>query len=436
MKQPLVAIVGRQNVGKSTLFNRIIKERKAIVDSYPGLTRDVLTYNMEIDEKSFTLSDTPGLDLQESSQLSDSILSNAMDHLSQATVIIFLLEYPAPDSFDYELSSHLRKLGNNVIVAVNKMDSGEMMEQMADFYSLGYNDFIPISARKNININLLMERVHDLLPASGKAKKETDLSIAIVGRPNAGKSTLLNAYLGRQRAIVSDTPGTTRDSVDEEFIYHGKKIEVIDTAGIRKKSRFKDDHEFFSLDRTRNSIRKSDVVIHLLDASQGITDTDKKISDIIIEEHKPIVIALNKWDTISKDHKSFDEYKKKVISSYYRAADFPIISISAANKQRIQKLLETAMVLKERSTTRISTPVLNETTARFMAKSRIPQLVNSLRIYYLTQVETTPPTFKLFVNKKELFRKDTLRYIEKELQREFNLHGIPIKLKLEGKKEK
>jgi GTPase len=435
-KLPIVAIVGRRNVGKSTLFNAGIRQKRAIVDSVPGLTRDVVSYNVEYGSFHFILADTPGLDLPDSSALSEPILANAREYLDRAALIILLLENPAPDSFDMDLAEIIRKLSVPTIITVNKMDGPEQLENMTNFYEMGFQDIAPVSAKTGFNLPLLLDKVIDLLPVKKTTRTETDLKITIVGRPNSGKSTLLNSLLGYTRAVVSDIPGTTRDSIDEEFNYHEKKITVIDTAGIRKKSRITDNIDFYSLTRTIDSIKRSDVVVHLIDAGAGLTETDKKISDEIIEAHKPVIIAINKWDLIEKDHKTFDEFTDRLIYDFYKAGDFPIVSISAHTKLRIHRIIDIALSLQEKATRRIETPKLNRLIAQIQDSRRIPQLQSSIRIYYATQTDTVPPRFKLFVNKPEHFRKDIVRYFEKSLQKELDLKGIPIVISIEGKKRK
>ena len=431
---PIVTIIGRQNVGKSTLFNALIKQKKAIVDSMPGLTRDILSFGVTHADASFMLSDTPGLDLEDSSLLSQAILENARAFLSRSSVVIFLLENPSPASFDMELAGIVRRLGLPVIVAVNKMDGPRDFQNLGNFYEMGFDDILPISALNRLNIGLLLDMITERLPVKRLHAGEESLKIAIVGRPNAGKSTLLNAFIGYERSIVSDIPGTTRDAVDEEFTFHGRKITLIDTAGIRKKSRISENVDFYSLRRAVESIRRCDVVIHLIDAGEGITDTDKKIADEIIGARRPTVIAVNKWDAIEKDHKTFDEYRERLIFAFYRAADFPIISISAREKQRIHRLIGTAVELSERAEKRVETPRLNRIMEEIQRSHHIPTLGGRLKIYYLTQTGVKPPRFKLFVNNPELFRKDLLRHIEKALQRRLELNGIPIEISIEGKK--
>ncbi|TAL38654.1 MAG: ribosome biogenesis GTPase Der [Spirochaetes bacterium] len=431
---PVVTIVGRQNVGKSTLFNALIQQKKAIVDPMPGLTRDILSCAVTHDEAAFMLCDTPGLDIRDPSQLSQTILENTKAFLGTSSVIILLFENPAPSSFDYELSDIVRKLSLPTIVAVNKMDSAEEYENLSNFYEMGFSEVLPLAAQSRTNMGLLLDAIVRELPVRRQAAAESDMRIAIVGRPNCGKSTLLNSLTGFTRSVVSDVPGTTRDSVDEELTFQGRRLTVIDTAGIRRKSKITENVDFYSVTRTRDSIRRADVVVHLIDAQAGLTETDKKISDEILTAHKPLIIAINKWDAIEKDTKTFQAFKEKLVFQFYRAGDFPIISISAKEKQRIHKLLELAMDLNDRANTRIDTPRLNKIMEGIQRSRRLPLLGDTLKIYYITQTESRPPKFKLFVNRPELFRKDVVRFLEKELQNQLGATGIPMVLIIEGKK--
>jgi len=432
-KLPVVSIVGRQNVGKSTLFNALIKDKKSIVDSFPGLTRDVISHTLVHDSLSFVISDTPGLDLASSSELSEQILEGARKHLARSSVIVLLLEAPGPESFDYELANIVRKMALPTIVAVNKMDSPEKMENMSNFYELGFTEIIPVSALRRFNISMMLDNIVRLLPVKKTAVAEPDLKIAVIGRPNSGKSTLLNSFMGYERSVVSDIPGTTRDSVDENFTYYGKTVQIIDTAGIRKKSKITENIEYYSFTRTVESINRCDVAIHLIDATVGLTENDKKISDEILKAKKPIIIAINKWDAVEKDHKTFKEYKDKLIFRFYRAEDFPIISVSAKNKQRIDKLLQTAFSLHEKANKRIDTPTLNRVISELKSVGRIPQLGEKIRVYYAVQINTVPPSFRFFVNNAEHFRKDVVRYFEKALKEALGLEGLPVVIQIEGK---
>ena len=432
---PIVSIAGRQNVGKSTLFNALVRSKIAIVDDFPGLTRDILTCKVTHGGKSFIIADTPGLDLPKNAELSQKILSNAHEHLSRSSAVILLLENPSIAPFDHDLIEMLRKMEIPTIVAVNKMDSPEDLQNMSGFYETGLADILPISAKYRKNLDLLADKVITSIPEISKAEEKADVRIAIVGRPNAGKSTLLNSFLGYDRAIVSDVPGTTRDSVNESFSFMGKRIEIIDTAGLRKRSRIKEDFEFFSITRTIESIRKCDIVFHLVDATQGLCDNDKKIADEIIAARRPMVIALNKWDLIDKDNKTFEEFKERLLYSFYRAADFPIISISAKDKQRIHKLMTTAIELADKAAKRIETGKLNRAFEEIEKTGRLPGFGTKYKIYYATQIDTIPPQFKFFVNKEDHFRPDVIRFFEKELQRLMDLKGVPIIIHIEGKKK-
>ncbi|MFC1671089.1 ribosome biogenesis GTPase Der [Spirochaetota bacterium] len=434
-KLPLVTIVGRRNVGKSTLFNTLIKEKKAIVDSSPGLTRDILSYEVKYKSFSFLLSDTPGLDLPDSSELKDPILENAKQHLERSAIIILLLENPAPQSFDIDLADIIRKLSIPTIIAINKMDNNSCLENMVNFYEIGFNEILPISALRKFNLNLLLDDITKLLPKSSGKTSSEDIKISIVGRPNSGKSTLLNSFMGYNRSIVSEIPGTTRDSVDDYFKFHDKIIKIIDTAGIKKKSKIKENIEFYSFTRTIKSIENSHVVIHLIDSEFGITETDKKISDEIVKAMKPVIIAVNKWDLVQKDSNTFKEFKDKIIFKFYKAIDFPIISISAKDKVRIHNLINTAIKLKEKAAIQINTHKLNKNFSQILKSGKIPKTKSKLKIYYAAQINSSPPQFKLFVNNSVLFKKDVLRFFEKALQKAFDLHGVPILFRVEGKKK-
>ncbi len=435
IKLPIVAIVGRRNVGKSTLFNSMIKQKRAIVDATPGLTRDIISYNLKYSSVLFTLSDTPGLDLPDSTELSKPILENARDYLAKASAIILLLENPAPTSFDMDLAELIRKLAVPAIIAINKMDGTKELENMSNFHEMGFQDILPISAKTHFNLTLLLDKILPLLPVKKTSHPEADLKITIVGRPNSGKSTLLNSFMGYNRAVVSKVPGTTRDSIDEEFMYQKKKIVVIDTAGIRRKSRISENIEYYSLTRTREAIERCDVAVHLIDAEAGLTETDKKISDEIMRIKKPAIIAINKWDLVIKDHKTLDKFIDRLTFQFYKAVDLPIISISAEKKQRIHRIIETALLLRERAQTKIETSKLNRLMLAAVSR-RMPQLQGKIKIYYSTQVGSNPPQFRLYVNNPAYFKKDVLRYLENFLRKELDLEGVPILIHIHGKEKK
>jgi GTP-binding protein len=430
---PIATIVGRQNVGKSTLFNALIKNKKSIVDPRPGLTRDVISYIVDHKSAKFTLSDTPGLDLRDTSELSKSILDSATRQLEKSSLIILLMESPSPTPFDMDLVDIIRKLSKPTIIAINKMDNSSNLEAMINFYEVGFNDILPISAKGRINLDLLFDKIVYLLPEKKQILKSADIKISIVGRPNSGKSTLLNSLTGYNRAVVSHIPGTTRDAVDEEFNFYGKRIKVIDTAGLRKKSRIRDSIDYYSLTRTIGAIKNSDVTIHLIDATIGLTETDKKISDEIVKSKNPAIIAINKWDAIQKNSKTFEQYRDKIIFKFYKAEDFPIISVSAKDKVRIHKLIHTALELKEKASRRIETSKLNKIIESMQKTKRPPQMGEKLKVLYATQVDSNPPTFKMFVNNPSLFNRSITRFLEKYIKRTLELEGIPIVLKIDKK---
>lgn len=433
-KNPVVSIVGRRNVGKSTLFNALVKKKIAIVDDHPGLTRDVISYRVTSGDRTMLLTDTPGLDLPSDAELSEPILKTAQKALEESDLIILLFENPGPDSFDYDLLDSVRKLGKPAVMAVNKMDSAEEYENMANFYELGVSELLPISAKKYSNVDMLIEKVAALLPPGGAQEEHPDFKLALVGKPNAGKSTLLNALLGYERSVVSEIPGTTRDSVNERFRFHEKLVEIVDTAGVRKKTKIKESVEFFSLTRTQRAIGDCDVVIHLVDAELGITDTDKKIADLIVKANRPLIIAVNKWDKLDKDTHTFKRYTEKLKHTFFRAGDFPIISISAKDKTRINKLMINALELFADSQKHVDTGELNRELERLQRTGRLPGFGQELKVFYATQMNMSPPTFKFFVNDPSRFRADVIRFFQKELQKFLGVKGIPINIKVEGRK--
>lgn len=431
---PIVAILGRQNVGKSTLFNALIGRKKAIVDETPGLTRDVIACTVTHRDASFILYDMPGLDVKDSSQLSALILENARRFIERSSMVVLLMENPAPSSYDYELTGLVRRLSRPSIIAVNKMDNITDYENLSNFYEMGLGDVVPVSALRRVNLDLLLDKIFQLLPVKKLSVGEPHLRIAIIGRPNSGKSTLLNSFIGYTRSVVSDLPGTTRDAVDEDFTFHGKRITVIDTAGMRKRSRVREDIDYYSLARAEESIRRCDVVVHLIDAQAGLTETDKKISDSILAAWKPVIVALNKWDAIDKNQRTFLEFRERLVFQYYRVGDFPVIAVSAKEKLRIHKLITTALDLHEKAGRKVDTPRLNRIIEDVQRFHRSPLLGDRLKIYYITQTGSRPPRFRLFVNRPDLFRKDVMRFLEKTLAQNLEIFGVPIMLSAEGRK--
>ncbi|PJZ70352.1 ribosome biogenesis GTPase Der [Leptospira perolatii] len=446
---PVVSIVGRQNVGKSTLFNALLKKKLAITEDYPGVTRDVLQARVLHPEKGldFFLCDTPGLDIENPDNLNEAVLENAFRQLRKSDLVVFLLDFREVTYFDSKLIEIFRKDETlkdvPVLYCVNKVDTPEDEADLEEFYRMGLPEILPISATGRRNLALLLEKIAFLLPKAIRIigevqdpkdleKSEYDIRLAIVGKPNSGKSSLLNAICGYERAVVSEVAGTTRDSVDTLIQFDGKKISVIDTAGIRKKSDKAEALEFYSYQRTKKSIQSADVVVHLLDALKGFGDFDKKIVSLLQEEGKPFLVAVNKWDLLpEKDSKSFVVYKKRLVERLPLLKEVPIITLSAKEKLRVHKLMELAYDLAIRSKCKISTSELNQSlrgwmqeAARSFSANRPPKLL------YCTQVSVSPFHLILFVNHTENFKSNLLSFLRKKLTEKYNLQGIPIRFDL------
>ncbi|TGL46648.1 ribosome biogenesis GTPase Der [Leptospira wolffii] len=444
---PVVSIVGRQNVGKSTLFNALLKKKLAITEDYPGVTRDVLQARVLHPEKGldFFLCDTPGLDIERPEALEEAVLENAFRQLSKSDLVVFLLDLREVTAYDSKLIEQFRKdpeLNSiPVLFCVNKVDHPEDEEDLDSFYRMGLSEILPISAMGRRNLPLLLEKIAFLLPNAKRriSEEETtettpeeDFNLAIVGKPNSGKSSLLNALCGFERAVVSDVAGTTRDSVDASVTFEGKKIRIVDTAGIRKKSDKAEALEFYSYQRTKRTIESSDVVIHLLDALKGFGEFDKKIVSLLQEEGKPFLLAVNKWDTVQdKDSKSFNEYKDRLYSRFPLLREIQIITLSAKEKQRIHKLMEMTLDLAGRAKRKISTSELNQSLRAWMTEAGRSFSANRPpKMLYCTQVSVSPFHLILFVNHVDYFKSNLLSFLKKKLTEKYNLQGIPIRLEL------
>ncbi|TGK10010.1 ribosome biogenesis GTPase Der [Leptospira fletcheri] len=446
---PVVSIVGRQNVGKSTLFNALVKKKLAITEDYPGVTRDVLQARVLNREKGmdFHLCDTPGLDIEKPDGLDEAILTNAFRQLSRSDLVVFLLDLHEVTAYDSKLIDKFRKDPElteiPILYCVNKVDNPEDEEDLDQFYRLGLSELLPISAMGRRNLSLLLEKIAFLLPNAKRHVTKTeenegakdvsyDFRLAIVGKPNSGKSSLLNALCGTERAVVSDVAGTTRDSVDTTLAFGGKQILVTDTAGIRKKSDKGEALEFYSYQRTKRALENSDVVIHLLDALKGFGEFDKKIVSLLQEAGKPFLLAVNKWDTIQeKDAKSFDAYKERLYSRLPLLKEVQIITLSAKEKQRIHKLMELTVDLAERANRKISTSELNQSLRAWMTEAgRSFSADRPPKMLYSTQVSVSPFHLVLFVNHVDYFKQNLLSFLKKRLTEKYSLQGIPIRLEL------
>lgn len=431
MDKPIVAIVGRPNVGKSTFFNQIVGKRISIVDDQPGVTRDRIYADAEWLNRKFTLVDTGGLDPESDDELLAHIRRQVEIAIDTADVIIFLVDgQVGVTPADQQIANLLRRTKKPVVLAVNKIDNREDESMVLDFFSLGLGEPIGISATHKRGIGDLLDRVVKHLPDK-EVKEEEDqvIKIAVVGRPNVGKSSLVNRILGEERVIVSDIPGTTRDAIDTPFEMDGREYVIIDTAGIRRKSRINEALERYSVLRALAAIRRCDVALIMLDATQPVAEQDAKIAGLVHEEGKASVIVVNKWDLVEKDTYTMEEYKNRILQKLGFIAYAPMVFISARTGQRVNRVLELVDEVYSRYTMRVSTGVLNDCVSDAVAVAAPPsEKGRMLKIYYVTQVSVKPPTFVLFVNDPELMHDSYQRYLENYLRKTFGLTGTPIRL--------
>lgn len=440
MAKPVVAIVGRPNVGKSTLFNRLVGSRKAIVEDIPGVTRDRLYDNVEWVGREFIIIDTGGIRFgEEEDILAREVKMQAELAIEEADLILLVVD--AKDGITYEdeqVAALLRRADKPVVIAANKVENFNKQFEYYEFYNLGLGDPIPISAMHGLNTNDLLDTViGKFKPASEYAEDEDAIKIAIVGRPNVGKSSLVNSFLGEQRVIVSNIPGTTRDSIDTPFNYEGKKYMLIDTAGIRKKSRISEATERYSVIRSLKSIERADVVLIMLDATSGVIEQDKRVAGYVHELSKANIIVVNKWDLIQKDGHTMKEFDDKIRRDLKFLAYSPLLYISALTKRRIFKVLEIVDFVDEQNHRRIGTSELNQVINEAIMLSPLPGAGSRKpKIFYSTQVRTAPPTFVLFANYPEQIHFSYLRYLENVLRNNFGFEGCAIRLLLRQKLSK
>ncbi|MBL7997433.1 MAG: ribosome biogenesis GTPase Der [Candidatus Kapabacteria bacterium] len=423
----VVAIVGRPNVGKSTLFNRIIERREAIVESEPGVTRDRLYADATWNGKVFTLIDTGGI-VPGSDELFDkAIREQAELAISEADSIIFVTDgVDGITPSERDIATLLRSSKKPVTLVVNKCDNPERDLNASEFYELGLGDPFPVSALSGRSTGDFLDNVVEPL-SEGAADEDTRLKIAIVGRPNVGKSSLTNALLGKDRMIVTPVAGTTRDAIDSILTYYGREMILIDTAGLRRKSAVHENIEMYSVLRTMRAIERCDIAIVMLDAERGLEHQDKQIIHDVIEARKGIIIAVNKWDAVEKDHKTADTFTKELHDQMAMFEYVPVIFISALTKQRITKVVEMAEQIQERRATRTSTSFLNDTLLDEITKTPPPSVKgNDLRINYITQVNTEPPVYAFFSNHPDLIPDSYKRFLERALRRHVELEGVPV----------
>lgn len=434
-----VAIVGRPNVGKSTLFNRLIGKRISIVDDKPGVTRDRIYGQIEWNGKKFTVIDTGGLEPASTDVILSQMKRQVDFAIDTADVILFLVDgKEGLTSADEDVANILRKSGKPVLLVVNKVDNFKNVPENYEFYSLGFDDPIFISASHGLAIGDLLDRLTDYIKDVPEAPEDENITkVAVVGKPNVGKSSLVNAILGEERVIVSDIPGTTRDAIDTFFEVDGKKMVFIDTAGMRRKSKVKEDVEFYSNVRALGAIERSDVVLMVLDATQDISEQDKRIAGIAHEAGKAIIIVVNKWDLVEKDEHTMNKFRENIKNEFAFIQYAPTIFISAKTGQRVHRIIELINFVMDQYTFRVKTSMLNDLVREATAIVEPPSIKGKrLKIYYAVQTGIKPPTFVFFINDMKLFHFSYARYLENKLRETFGLEGTPVVIKGKEKGEK
>ena len=432
MSKPIVAVVGRPNVGKSTLFNALAGERISIVEDTPGVTRDRIYADVQWLNYNFTLIDTGGIEPDSKDIMLSYMRSQAEVAIETSDVIMFVVDVrQGLVDEDFKVADMLRKSGKPVVLVVNKVDDfAKFMPDVYEFYNLGIGEPYPISASGKLGLGDMLDQVTKYFPSKDEKEEEDERpKIAIVGKPNVGKSSLVNRLAGEERVIVTNIAGTTRDAIDTVVKYHGQEFVFIDTAGLRRKSKIKENIEYFSIVRTVAAIERSDIVVLVIDAEEGVTEQDAKIAGIAHDRGKGIIIAVNKWDAIEKDNKTVNKYTDRIrkVLSFMPYAE--IIFISALTGQRVNKLFDLIEQIIQFQNLRVPTGVLNEVLTEAVALQQPPSDKGKpLRIYYITQVSVKPPTFVLFVNDKSLAHFSYVRYIENKIRETFGFSGTSLKI--------
>jgi GTP-binding protein len=442
-KLPVLAIVGRPNVGKSTLFNKLIGERKAIVDDFPGVTRDRNYGEAMWGEQKFRLIDTGGFDTNGRSHLDVSVQKQSRLALAEADVILFLLDGKSGlNPVDREAIDLLRKVGKPVFFAVNKIDSKRREDNLYEFYRLGLERLFAISAEHGLGFTELMDEIVRQFPGENTADEPAEeqeslpFRIAVVGRPNVGKSTLINRLLGFERSVIDAIPGTTRDSLDTPFVLNGEPCVLVDTAGIRRKARVANRLEYFSVNRSLRSVERGDLVIHVLDALEGVTDQDAQILSYGHQHGKALLLAVNKWDLLGKAGRNVEEYRRQVYRSLRFLEFVPVVFISATSGFGIRKMLETGARVLKGYRRKVPTSAFNQTLQRVVKAHAAPlSHGRPVKFYYGTQTGTAPPTFTLFVNAPAAVPESYERYLVHQLRENLGLEFAPIRLVLRARRE-
>ncbi|HPO49425.1 MAG TPA: ribosome biogenesis GTPase Der [Spirochaetota bacterium] len=440
MRIPKIAIIGRPNVGKSTLFNRLIKKRKAIIDPTPGVTRDWLSDTFEYEGRVLRIIDTGGI-TDEGDDFNDLIQKKTREALDLSDLVIFLVEQSNPLPIEKEYISLARKSGKKTIIAVNKCDSPEKDHFITEYYQYGFGEPIALSANHNRNVDVLLDRILELLPnveneeeSDEEKEAETLIKIAIVGKPNVGKSSMLNKILGTDRSIVSPIAGTTRDVIEGKFSYNGRDFVILDTAGIRRKAKVTQDIEYYSVNRAIKTIENADVTILAIDCVENVSEQDKKITDQIIKNGKGLIIALNKWDLVDKSDDVINEKKDLLLFKFPQISFAPIIPVSAKSGKGLMNLLKTAIGIHSGLQKRIGTSELNCFIEEVVKKYAPSSKHGVLKIYYGTQVSFAPIEFVFFINNEKLLSESYKQYAVNRFREKFNFTGIPIKIFFRDKK--
>ncbi len=440
MSKPVVAIVGRPNVGKSTLFNALAGEMISIVKDTPGVTRDRIYADVSWLDREFTLVDTGGIEPESKDIILSQMREQAQIAIDTADVILFLTDVrQGLVDADSKVADMLRRSAKPVVLVVNKVDSFEkFMPDVYEFYNLGIGDPMPVSSASRLGLGDMLDEVIRYFPrGTGEEEDDDRPRVAIIGKPNVGKSSIINKLLGQQRVIVSDVAGTTRDAIDTDIVYNGKEYVFIDTAGLRRKSRIKEELERYSIIRAVSAVERADVVLMVIDAVEGVTEQDAKIAGIAHERGKGIIIVVNKWDAIEKNDKTMREYENEVrrILSFMPYAG--IMYVSAQTGQRLVKLYDMIDMVIENQSLRVATGVLNEIMMEAVAMQQPPSDKGKrLKLYYITQVSVKPPTFVIFVNDRELMHFSYTRYLENKIREAFGFQGTSLKFFIRERKEK
>ena len=438
--KPIVAVVGRPNVGKSTLFNALAGQNISIVKDTPGITRDRIYADVTWLDKAFTLIDTGGIEPESKDIILSQMRAQAEIAIETADVIIFLVDVKQGlVDADSKVADMLRRSRKPVVLVVNKVDSfNKYMADVYEFYNLGIGEPYPVSAANKMGLGDMLDQVASYFKDGDTEEEEDDRPrVAIVGKPNVGKSSLINKLLGENRLIVSDIAGTTRDAVDTEITYNGKEYVFIDTAGLRRKNKVKEELERFMIIRTVSAVERAEVVVLVIDAVEGVTEQDAKIAGIAHDRGKAVIIAVNKWDAVEKDDKTIYRFTEKVRNTLSYMPYAEILFVSAQTGQRLPKLFETIDMVSENHAMRVATGILNEIMAEAVMMQQPPaDKGKRLKLYYITQVSVKPPTFVIFVNDKELMHFSYTRYMENQIRETFGFRGTPLRFIIRERKEK